>query len=110
MYSGQYIDRYPDILFELRSEYGVGGAVHVPLTTNNLLHTAVSGAHRMQGVLLLGNLPASMHLRETSQEPTVMDVAPTILALLGETPADTDYDGRVLISPVDTISLLRSSL
>lgn len=107
MYSGQYIDRYPDILFELRNEYGVSSAVHVPLTTNNPLHTTVSGTHRMQGVLLLGNLPSSMHIRETGKEPTVMDVAPTILALLGEADNDGQHSGRAL---VNVFSLLHSSL
>ena len=107
MYSGQYIDRYPDILFELRNEYGASTAVHVPLLTNNPLHTAVSGTHRMQGVLLLGNLSSHIRIRETGKEPTVMDVAPTILALLGEARNDEQQNGRAL---VNALSLLHSSL
>ena len=109
MYAGQYIDRYPDILFELRNDYGISPAVHVPLTTHNPRHAAVSGTHRMQGVLLLGNLPDTIAIHETSNEPTVMDVAPTVLALLGESAIDADHDrnGQML---VEIISLLHSPL
>ena len=107
MYAGQYSDRYPDILFELRNEYGISPAVHVPLTTNNSRHAIASGTYRMQGVLLLGNLPDDMRIRETIDEPGVMDVAPTILALLGEPATDGNCDGQAL---VDAISLLHSPL
>ena len=93
MYSGQYSDRYPDILFELHNEYGISPAVNVPLTTNSSRHTITSGTHRMQGVLLLGNLPTDMRIRETIDEPGVMDVAPTILALLGEPTIDSNSTG-----------------
>lgn len=110
MYSGQYIDRFPDILFELRNEYGINPAVHVPLTTNNPLHSVVSGTRRMQGVLLLGNLPAGTHIRETGNEPTVMDVAPTILALLGEPAPEGDLDGRILVALAKAVSPLHRPL
>jgi predicted AlkP superfamily phosphohydrolase/phosphomutase len=110
VYSGQYRDRFPDILFELCNEYGVSPAVHVPLTTNNPLHGVVSGMHRMQGVLLLGNLPVGMHIHETGNEPTVMDVAPTILALLGEPVPEGDLDGHALVALANAASLLHSSL
>lgn len=110
VYSGQYSDRFPDILFELRNEYGVSPAVHVPLTTNNPLHSVVSGTHRMQGVLLLGNLPSGMRIRETGNEPTVMDVAPTILAMLDEPVPEDKYDGQALVKLAKTVSLLNSPL
>ncbi|MEO8971577.1 MAG: alkaline phosphatase family protein [Ktedonobacteraceae bacterium] len=110
MYTGKYIDRYPDIVFELRNEYGVSPAVHVPLITNNPLHNTVSGTHRMQGVLLLGNLPAGMHIHETGNEPTVMDVAPTILAMLGEPVPEDTCDGQALVKLANTVSLLNSPL
>ncbi len=100
MYSGQYLDRYPDILFELRNDYGISPAVHVPLITHNPRHTAVSGTHRMQGVLLIENLPNSISIYETSNEPTVMDVAPTILALLGESTTDANHEGQALVEMI----------
>lgn len=110
VYSGRYSERFPDILFELRNEYGVSPAVHVPLTTHNPLHSVVSGTHRMQGVLLLGNLPADMRIRETGNEPTVMDVAPTILALLGEPVPEGDVDGQALVTLAQATSLLHGPL
>ncbi|HLJ34878.1 MAG TPA: alkaline phosphatase family protein [Ktedonobacteraceae bacterium] len=114
MYSGEYIDRFPDILFELRNEYGVSAAVHVPLTTNNLLHSIVSGAHQMQGVLLLGNLPTGIHICETGNEPTVMDVAPTIISLLGIPVTDANKNGQhngwPLVKLTNTVALLRGPL
>ena len=80
---GRAVERYPDILFELHNEYGVSSAMHVPLVTAMPTRRWISGEHRMSGVCLLGKLPATVRLRESAKEPTVMDVAPTVLHLVG---------------------------
>lgn len=97
MYDGPYVDRYPDILFELRSDYAISDAVQVSLTTDRAQHWPVSGTHRTQGVILLSNLPGNHAIRETLDEPTVVDIAPTILALLDV--AGTGSNGQSLVIP-----------
>ncbi len=51
----------------------------------------------MHGVVLLGNLPSGIHIPEGSREPTVMDVAPTVLCLIEV--ASTNRDGEALVLP-----------
>ncbi len=101
-YRDEYSERYPDILFELRSAYCIGGSLYRPLVTPNRAHRVVSGNSRMCGVLLLGNIPAGCTIHETGAEPVVMDVAPTIQSLLGTADAQRKrkqrYDGRALVS------------
>ena len=97
-YQGAYNNRYPDILFELRSSYSVNGDLYRPLVTPNLAHRAVSGNSRMSGVLLLGSIPAGTIMPDTDDEPTVMDVAPTVLHLLDVRYKRADYDGQALVS------------
>ncbi len=110
IYQGEHIERFPDILFELHSEYGVSPALHVPLTTHYPLRATISGTHRMQGVLLLGNLPSMMRIAETDREPTVMDVAPTILSLTGELVTGSDSDGQTLLQVGKSVSLTQRTL
>ena len=55
----------------------------------------VSGGHTAQGVLLMESVPARFDIREGIQEPTVMDVAPTVLQLLGL--SGDRHDGASLV-------------
>ena len=96
-YQGKYLENYPDILFELRSDFGVGRSLYAPLIVPDSTHRLVSGAHSSHGVLLLENWPAELEVYEDFQTPTVMDVTPTILHLL-----DVKYaklDGQPLVHP-----------
>ncbi len=97
IYHGRFSQLYPDILFELRNDLGVSGNIYVPLSTGNYTHPTLSGHHRMHGVLLLGNLPAEERLPEHMKEPAVMDVAPTMLSILGI--SSSDRDGEALLQP-----------
>jgi predicted AlkP superfamily phosphohydrolase/phosphomutase len=96
-YRGGHIERYPDILFELRSAFHVSGSLSTPLLTTNMAHRVISGNNRMYGVLLLGNLPAGSDTLDISGGPTVMDVAPTVLHLLGV--PGSGSDGQALVFP-----------
>ena len=96
-YKGAYLDRYPDILFELRSDFGVGRSLYTPLAVADSTHRLVSGAHSAHGVFLLENWPAELEAYEDFQLPGAMDVAPTLLRLL-----DVDassLDGQELVHP-----------
>lgn len=95
-YQGEYCERYPDILFELHSIFSVSGSLYRPLVTPNLAHRVVSGNNRMSGVLLLGNLPAGSETLDSRAGPSVLDVAPTVLSLLGVTAPDGDGQSLVL--------------
>ncbi len=97
IYQGKYSESYPDILFELQNEFGVSSALYGPLLTNNTAHTLLSGEHRMHGVCLLGNIPRTVYIRDSVQEPSVMDVAPTVLQLLNVISADRN--GEALVIP-----------
>ncbi len=97
LYGGAFTTRYPDIVFELRSDFGVASNLFVPLVTPDGAHRVISGGHTAQGVLLMEHIPACMDIQEGISEPTVMDVAPTVLQLLGL--ADSKHDGKSLVSP-----------
>lgn len=96
-YQGKQIDRYPDILFELRSDFGVGRSLGTPLVVPDSTHRLVSGAHSAHGVFLLENWPEELETLEDFQGPTVMDVAPTLLRLLDV--ESTGRDGQALVRP-----------
>lgn len=96
-YQGKHLDRYPDILFELRSDFGVGRSLYGPLVIPDSTHRLISGTHSSQGVFLLENWPDELEISDDFHGPTVMDVAPTILRLLDvECPA---LDGQALVYP-----------
>ena len=103
LYQGKYSESYPDILFELQNEFGVSSALYGPLLTNNTAHSLLSGEHRMHGVCLLGNLPRNVNIRDNIQEPSVMDVAPTVLQLLDVISAN--LNGQALLLPSTANSL-----
>jgi len=97
LYKGAFTTRYPDIIFELRSDFGVASDLFVPLVTPDGAHRVISGEHTAQGVLLMEHIPDCMDIQEGIQEPTVMDVAPTVLQLLGL--ASSKHDGKSLVTP-----------
>ena len=96
-YHGKHLDAYPDILFELRSDFGVGRSLYGPLAIPDSTHRLVSGAHSANGVFLLENWPAELDVYEDFVEPAVMDIAPTILRLLGVD--SSGLDGTSLVYP-----------
>lgn len=96
-YRGKYLDRYPDILFELRGDFGVGRKLYTPLVSLDTTHRLISGTHSSRGVFLLTNWPEELETYQDFQHPSVMDIAPTLLSLL-EVPYEA-LDGRALVHP-----------
>lgn len=96
-YQGKYLERYPDILFELRGDFGVGRSLYTPLIIPDSTHRLISGTHSAHGVFLLENWPQELDVYEDFQFPSVMDVAPTILHLMGVD--HTGLDGQTLVQP-----------
>ena len=97
LHDSAFTTRYPDIVFELRSDFGVASNLFVPLVTPDGAHRVISGGHTAQGVLLMEHVPTFMDIQQGISEPTVMDVAPTVLQLLGL--AGSKHDGKSLVSP-----------
>jgi len=94
LYSGEFITKYPDIVFDLREDYGAGWSIHDSLFTTAPAHNIVPGSHKAYSpVFLMANLG---NKRCTTKEMTLMDVAPTILDLLGVKGA-LSFDGRSIL-------------
>jgi predicted AlkP superfamily phosphohydrolase/phosphomutase len=94
LYAGQCLDMMPDVVFLPRDlkrmpfgEYEFG--------SHKLIGPAwsISGTHRMNGMLLLWG--AGVQEGARPEGARMVDIAPTILALLG-VPIPGDMDGRVL--------------
>lgn len=94
MYMGDHIVKFPDILFELTDEYGAGWDVNASLFSKTYSHKLHVGTHKRDtGVFLVS---APNRIKNSIKEITCMDVAPTILHILGI--EDTNlFDGNCII-------------
>lgn len=80
LYKGQYTEKlYPDIVFRLKDDYGVGWDVGGGLTGKAYDHNVASGGHRKETVLLLRNVDRAVKAKTIN----IPDIAPTITDLLG---------------------------
>ncbi|MBI5049491.1 MAG: hypothetical protein HZC11_01100 [Nitrospirae bacterium] len=52
VYTGKYEKQLPDILFELKEEYGVGMDLFTSPVTPNFTHKKISGGHKREALLL----------------------------------------------------------
>lgn len=90
LYHGPKIDLYPDVVFELQEGYGVYWGIHTPLIGIAYEHNLAPGGHRKNAVFLAhGVTNKNTGIRRMN----LMDVAPTILSLLG-IDGDFGFDGR----------------
>jgi len=94
IYSGRYLDRAADIIFLPRRAEMLAFA-DFEFSSNRLLEQpyAISGTHRMNGILLVAG--KNIRKRVRIQGAAITDIAPTILCSLG-LPIPDDMDGRVL--------------
>jgi len=93
LYSGEYITKYPDIVFKLESDYGAGWSIYGPLIAQCYTHNIHSGNHRIDGaVFLISNAKRGQPVTENI---TLMDIAPTVLHLLG-IEGNFHFDGKAL--------------
>ena len=79
---------YPDIVFELKDDYGVGWDIY--LYGKAYDHKVASGGHAKDAVFLIRNVNRAV----MKQDMNVVDVAPTILDLLGIEWRGFDFDGK----------------
>lgn len=91
LYSGEYIDRYPDILFELRDNYGAGINVPAKLFDKSISHNIAPGCHKQHHATFLISGFRDRVLSKNNM--TLMDVAPTVLDIL-EIYGEFEFDGE----------------
>jgi predicted AlkP superfamily phosphohydrolase/phosphomutase len=96
LYEGEYLDRWPDIIFKLREGYGAGWAINVPLFSLAATHNFYPGSHRGDTpVLYLKNLNGKTVKR---RQIDLMDISPTVLDLMGIDRRDCAFDGESIFA------------
>ena len=91
LYSGNYLIRYPDIVFELKYGWGSGWSVDGGLFSTAEAHSIVPGSHKGDSAVFI--VSTKRRLIRKYGAATLMDVAPTILDLFGIDPAEFGFDG-----------------
>jgi len=94
LYSGDMIERYPDILYEMLPKYGTGFSLHTDLITINPTHKKISGGHKKNGVFFINN-PAHWDIDKKACKITNM--YSTILSLYGLEPSNNDTSSFIAI-------------
>lgn len=56
IYSGEFLYKLPDIMFELNEDFGVGFDLFTTLVSDNHTHKKISGGHKREGVFLMHSL------------------------------------------------------
>lgn len=80
LYEGAYLDKYPEIVLELKEDYGLGWEINGPIIGDGDIHNVQPGSHKMDTpVLFVHNLNGRNIVRK---EIELMDIAPTILSLV----------------------------
>lgn len=93
VYSGEYISKYPDIVFDLKEGYGAGWAIYDSIMSISYSHNLVPGSHKAYSpVFLITNLDRKCVRRDI----TLMDVAPTVLDIIG-IKGEFGFDGRSIM-------------
>lgn len=95
LYSGEYIYKYPDIVFELAEDYGAGWAIHDNLISPCHTHNIVPGSHKIHSaVFIISNLNGK---RAYKTKVFLTDIAPTVLEILG-IKSGTEFDGESIFA------------
>lgn len=92
LYSGEYIDSYPDILFEFNSAYGAGATTPAEIFGESLTHNIAPGCHKQHHATFLISDYGDRDVRE--QGMSLIDVTPTVLDLLGIEWKRFEFDGK----------------
>ena len=89
-YNGPFIEKYPDIIFEMADGYGAGHKVTGPLFSQSQTHNIQPGSHKPDSpTLLISGFKGTPNRTEVS----LVDIAPTILRILDVDPPK-DLDGK----------------
>lgn len=104
---GPFVDDAPDIAFLLAENYKALGTLE--FASNRVVEPAFgnSGDHRMDG--FVGMLGPEVKRGVPIENANIMDVAPTILYLMG-LPIPSDLDGQVLTAPLNDALLASTQI
>jgi predicted AlkP superfamily phosphohydrolase/phosphomutase len=104
---GPFVDDAPDIAFSLAENFKALGTLE--FASNRVIEPAFgnSGDHRMDG--FVGMLGDEVRPGVTIENANIMDIAPTILYLMG-LPIPSDLDGHVLTAPLSERFLQASAI
>jgi predicted AlkP superfamily phosphohydrolase/phosphomutase len=80
---------YPDLLFELQSDFGVGWELHSDLFGKAYDHNVASGGHYKDAIFLVTGSRKGI----TRGDISILDTAPTVLDLLGVNWRQYRFDG-----------------
>ncbi|MCG2829232.1 alkaline phosphatase family protein [Methanothermobacter sp. K4] len=81
VYEGDHLEKYPEILFKLVDEWGVGWDVDEEIFSESSSHKLHSGNHRAETPVLF---VYNTNLKSISEEMDLMDISPLILTILKE--------------------------
>ena len=88
-----FINKYPDLIFDLKDGYGAGWGLYEDLITDASSSNLVPGSHKIDTTTFLCSNLNKECIRENM---TLMDIAPMILNLLGIDWKQFDFDGKSL--------------
>lgn len=78
LYEGEYIDRYPDLIFDLNDEYGAGWGLYDNLITNAPMSNLVPGSHKIDSAVFLASR------KITRNNLSLMDISSIVNDFLNE--------------------------
>jgi hypothetical protein len=79
VFTGSNVDKYPDVVFELREDYGVDRTLFSGLFGKSSTHRKVSGGHSKFGTLML----LGAGVTPPAEKPHISQVYGTIMRILG---------------------------
>jgi predicted AlkP superfamily phosphohydrolase/phosphomutase len=94
LYDGPYLDEYPDIVFELRPDYGAGWDATGPMFDTSRSHNLYPGSHIGTNAVFAFQGPDKNRILQPPN--SAMDIAPTILNLM-DLEIPMDIDGRSIL-------------
>ncbi len=93
MLNGEFSESiFPDIVFELKNDYGVGWDLHSDIFGKAYDHKVASGGHGKDAVLLINNINRNIQDRKIS----LIDIAPTILDYFSIS-RGSHFDGKSIL-------------
>jgi len=93
VYNGKYTEQiFPDILFELKEDWGVGWDIGKLYGTSHD-HKIASGGHGKDAILLIKGVKRDIRRQDIS----IVNIAPTILDLLNLEPRRFNFDGNSIV-------------
>jgi predicted AlkP superfamily phosphohydrolase/phosphomutase len=94
LYQGEFINKYPDIIFDLKEGYGAGWSLYEDLITDAPTSNLVPGSHKIDTTVFLCSGSSKEFGRECMM---LIDIAPTVLDILG-IKENFRFDGRSILA------------